>query len=949
MRVPLIFRTVVSVVCLSVASGRAQSDKDRLVRETEPLSAEEERMKLRVPEGFSVQLFASEPLINKPINIACDARGRLWVASTVEYPYAAAKERWVDGQGSRIRESRDAIKILEDTDGDGRADKVVDFVDGLNIPTGVLPWHRPEHQDGCIAWSIPNIWYFADTDGDGKCDLREVLFGPLGYEKDTHGMCSSFRMGRDGWVYATHGFNNTSHFRAKDGSTLDLHSGSVFRFRPDAARVEIWSWGQVNPFGLCWDRRGYLYSADCHSNPITQLIRGAYYPSFGKRHDGLGFGPVMCPHSHGSTGLCGVAYIDGGIWGSEWDDHMLLGNCVTSKVNLDRVTFAGTTPKANEKPDFLVSEDPWFRPVDLQVGPDNALYIADFYNRVIGHYEVPLNHPGRDRERGRIWRVVKSGALDAPRAALATVSASGTGDFADVDPFVVRAAAAWFAEHPVKEALRPVLEAMDRTDAEDVQLLHQLRLAAREVLKTEGGFAAGRALGHEMIRDLAMAVPTAEAAQYLLQRWLPEREGFFEHLAKNGDEETLRAALVRARKEMSGTAPVGTLSSIWNGLLERGMKPPMEFLSWATEVAEGLLAGGGDEAKQWEPLAHPSFPSGESPWCVQERRCADGRTVQVISSLDKTKRSPERLTGILRSREFLLPEKLSFWICGHGGKVGEGGGPKNAVRLMVAGASVREVAAPGNDTCQRVEWDLKELKGKPARLEMVDGDDGNAYAWLGVSRFEPAVISTTTFRSDGQREKDLRALAPMLRPTAAVGLRDRLAAYFPKAPALPVSSASKDVELLVRARQASFAKAKPDVVKGGGLFATHCAVCHSIQGRGGLVGPQLDGIGTRGAERLIEDVLDPSRNVDTHFRIHEMTLRNGSTAMGYVRGEAGQVVLLVDAAGNEQRIAKGDIVTDKELPVSPMPSVFGQTLSEADFHALIGWLLSEGTAKSGSR
>jgi putative heme-binding domain-containing protein len=100
---------------------------------------------------------------------------------------------------------------------------------------------------------------------------------------------------------------------------------------------------------------------------------------------------------------------------------------------------------------------------------------------------------------------------------------------------------------------------------------------------------------------------------------------------------------------------------------------------------------------------------------------------------------------------------------------------------------------------------------------------------------------------------------------------------------------------------------------------------------------------------LIEDVLDPSRNVDTHFRIHEMTLRNGSTAMGYVRGEAGQVVLLVDAAGSEQRIAKGDIVTDKELPVSPMPSVFGQTLSEADFHALIGWLLSEGTAKSGSR
>lgn len=933
-------------MCWPIESICAQSDKDRLVRETEPLTADEERAKLRVPEGFSVQLFASEPMINKPINMAFDGRGRLWVASTVEYPYAAAKDRWVDATGSQVRDSRDAIKILEDTDGDGKADKVIDFADGLNIPTGVLPWHRPEHKDGCIAWSIPNIWYFADTDGDGRCDLREVLFGPLGYEKDTHGMCSSFRMGRDGWVYATHGFNNTSHFRAKDGSTLDLHSGSVFRFRPDAARVEIWSWGQVNPFGLCWDRRGYLYSADCHSNPITQLIRGAYYPSFGKRHDGLGFAPVMCPHSHGSTGLCGVAYVDGGMWGPEWDDHMLLGNCVTSKVNLDRVTFSGTTPRANERPDFLVSEDPWFRPVDLQVGPDHALYIADFYNRIIGHYEVPLNHPGRDRERGRIWRVAKAGVSRGPRVGLAAVSASELGDLAHADPFVVRAAAAWFAEHPVKEALKPLVEAMQKTDPEDVQLQHQLRIAARETLKTEGGFVAGRALDHERIQELALAVPTAEAAQYLLQRWFPEREGFFEHLARNADELTLREALIRARQEISGTAPTGILSAIWNGLLERGMKPPMEFLSWATDVAEGLLAVGGDDVKQWEAVGHPSFPAVESPWCVEERKCADGRSVEVISSLDKMKRSPERLTGILRSREFVVPAKLSFWICGHGGKVAGNGGPKNAVRLMVAGASVREVAAPGNDTCQRVEWDLTELKGTSARLEIVDGDDGNAYAWVGVSRIEPSVISTTTFRSDGQRDKNLRVLAPMLRPTAAVGLRDRLAAYFPKAATSPAAPPSKEVEELVQARRESFGRAKPDLAKGAALFVTNCASCHSIQGRGGLVGPQLDGIGNRGADRLIEDVLDPSRNVDTHFRLHEITLRSGATALGYVRGEAGQVVLLVDAAGHEQRISKGDVVTDKELPLSPMPAVFGQTLSERDFHSLIGWLLSESTKKN---
>ncbi|NUN47255.1 MAG: 1-deoxy-D-xylulose-5-phosphate reductoisomerase [Candidatus Brocadiae bacterium] len=305
--------------------------QDHLVRETEARSPEEELAAFTVAEGFEARLFAAEPMINKPINLAVDSRGRVWVSSTVEYPYAAPKVRWSDPRGARVEGSRDAIKILEDTDHDGRADRVTDFADGLNIPTGVLPWHRPGHHDGCIAWSIPNLWYFADTDGDGRADLREVLFGPLGYEKDTHGMISSLRPGPDGWIYATHGFNNTSLVRARDGSTLEMHSGNVFRFRPDGTRVEIWSRGQVNPFGLAFDRRGNLYSADCHSAPVYQLLHGASYPSFGKPHDGLGYGPGMIEHTHGSTGIAGIVYLDRGVWGPAFDDHLLIGNPVTSR------------------------------------------------------------------------------------------------------------------------------------------------------------------------------------------------------------------------------------------------------------------------------------------------------------------------------------------------------------------------------------------------------------------------------------------------------------------------------------------------------------------------------------------------------------------------------------------------------------------------------------------
>jgi hypothetical protein len=157
-------------------------------------------------------------------------------------------------------------------------------------------------------------------------------------------------------------------------------------------------------------------SADCHSSPIYQLLRGAFYPSFGKPHDGLGFGPVTIQHTHGSTAICAPMYVHDTTWPAELQDHVFIGNVMTSRLNHDAITWHGASSKGKELPDFLSTDDPWFRPVDLEWGPDSALYVADFYNKIIGHYEVPLNHPGRDRERGRIWRITYRGP-DGKKAA----------------------------------------------------------------------------------------------------------------------------------------------------------------------------------------------------------------------------------------------------------------------------------------------------------------------------------------------------------------------------------------------------------------------------------------------------------------------------------------------------------------------------------------------------
>jgi glucose/arabinose dehydrogenase len=362
------------------------------VRTAEFQTPEEERLDFVLPEGFEVTLFASEPDITKPINMAFDEKGRLWVTQSSEYPIAA-------GQG----EGKDRITVLEDTDGDGKADKIQDFANDLNIPIGIVPI-----KNGAIAYSIPNVYKFLDEDGDGRSESREVLLGPFEH-KDTHGMVNNLFRGFDGWIHASHGFSNISTVAGKDGHAIKMVSGNTFRFKSDGSRVEKTTDGRINPFGSDYDEMGYHYSADCHTLPIYQLIWGGNYTQWGKKEPNMGFAPTMMDYGLKSTALSGLVYYTDDQFPEEYRNSFYSGDVVTCRISRNTIEFNGSTPKAIAQSDFLVSKDPWFRPVDIKIGPDGAMYIADFYNRIIGHYEVPLDHPGRDRVSGRIWKITYKG------------------------------------------------------------------------------------------------------------------------------------------------------------------------------------------------------------------------------------------------------------------------------------------------------------------------------------------------------------------------------------------------------------------------------------------------------------------------------------------------------------------------------------------------------------
>jgi putative heme-binding domain-containing protein len=1147
-----------------LSTGDAQDDPFAAgVRTTPWLSPADEQKAFKLPPGFEINLVAAEPDIQKPLNMAFDERGRIWLTCTVEYPYAAPPDR----------SAKDSIRVLEDTDGDGRFEKVTVFADGLNIPMGIYPC-----KGGCVAFSIPNIWHFEDTDGDGVCDKRTVLYGPFDTSRDTHGMINSFRRGWDGWVYACHGFNNDSRVKGRDGNEVHMQSGNTFRFQLDGSRIEHFTHGQVNPFGMCFDEYFNIFTADCHSKPIYQLLRGGYYPSFGKPHDGLGFVPPMMDHLHGSTAICGLVKYSGENFPDEYRGDFYSGNVMTSRINRNKPEYHGSTIRAIEQPDFLTTTDPWFRPVDIQIGPDGAIYILDFYNRIIGHYEVPLPHPGRDRTSGRIWRVSYQGDGDSvgkaaktadltklsneqlleyvskhpddlrafhllrdrgPEAASAVKDAwnkrysqqiirpilwlldstnaltsddllrfelrgspvdlthtlkilAERGDWNDNErqfalrwlingqTFVARAAADAIGRHPQPQQIRTLLDRYAFTAAADNHLRHTIRMAIRDHV---AALPAADKLDELKLSDAALrevasvclAIPQPTAAAILV-RYLESHDdnvtGYLQHAARYTDI-TLIPDVVRLGKQKAAAdldLQAQIIQSLAEGLRQRrGVHPP-ELHRWAEEVAVKLLASDDDDRIPWTAIPIEGLPESENPWVIAARPSRDGDKASLFySSLPKG----EQRTGIYRSGEFAIPEKFSFWCAGHSGRPPAPLNDANYIR--VRDAKTHEILAesrpPRNDTARQFTWDLTRGAGvSPAALssrrgfiELIDGDTGNAYAWLAAGRFSLDALNPsdtpskqqlaseiigklklealqpqlTSLVSDARTELPARAeiaralamFAPEARVTAlanviidpivpddlrakigqAIAAREdgllieALREVLKRAPlrlqgtlaetltgdpagaaalltlieagqaaprllllpnistrlaalkntdldsraaaiASKLPPADAILDALITDRRRSFAQAKTSVDRGQALFDKHCAACHQIAGKGATVGPQLDGIGNRGVDRLLEDTLDPNRNVDVAFRTTTLRLSDGRVVSGLVRREEDQQLVLADAQGKEFTVMKNEIDEQQKTPLSLMPANVGEIVPAGDFADLIAFLLSQRAA-----
>lgn len=979
------------------------------VRTTAFQSPEEEMADFILPPGFEVTLFASEPDITKPINMAFDDKGRLWVTQSSEYPIKA-------GPG----EASDRISILEDTDGDGKADKITHFADDLNIPIGIIPV-----KDGAIGYSIPNVYRFYDMDGDGKSEKREVLLGEFEH-RDTHGMVNNLFRGLDGWIHASHGFSNISTVAGSDGEAVTMTSGNTFRFRMDGSRIEKTTDGRINPFGSDLDDWGYHYSADCHTLPIYQLIWGGNYSQWGKKDPNMGFAPDMMDYGLNSTALSGLVYYTDNQFPEEYQNSFYSGDVVTCRISRSIMDFTGTTPKATRKRDFLVSKDPWFRPVDIKIGPDGAMYVADFYNRIIGHYEVPLDHPDRDRISGRIWKITYKGNQRKPtdwsKASLKeTIEGMGNeilhlrmaatdalidyhGKSAieelnglvgqsktssqqlvqalwalyrldalsqaqlkdalshedplirvhafrilanytnwdneqvswaltgldDPDPHVKRAAAEGIVRHPDPRFYRPLVTLHEAADPADTHLVYTLKLALFNQMKDERNIklAIEDDWSDNEARLLALVLSdteSPEAGKYLfahLKNGNPSPEkvlGYMQSIVKTIPANQLREAVDYGIQESrsSSVPPYRWSIAMQEGISQRGMESPSYLINWFRQLSTEALAELEKESLSWTDEIEGRFDfavamagryrftelAGQLKKLVQLPQADEGTRADAALALIRIQPSGQSdfLASILKDSD----QKLSFRQR-LANTIGQSTEP--AVR-QILGSGLKD--SPIELQTAIAAQLARSSEGKSSLLNHIGQGDAPARI-LKARNVEEAFLSNAS-ATQAERFRTLTAnLAPI----------------------------SEERQRLIDSRIADYQPGDDALIAGAKLYEENCGICHQINNKGGLIGPQLDGVGNWGIHALATKILDPNRNISENFRTYNIRLNNGEVKSGLFRREEGQVIVMADQTGKEFTIPKNEISEQVASQITLMPDTFSSSLDQEAFDNLMAYLLS---------
>jgi len=425
---------LIGFTCFALASTTpfsvvANPKKKTQSGRTEAWSPEKQATTFTLQDGFVIELVASEEhgLIN-PIDLTFDDAGRLWTQTAEMYPldpipnirFGDAKRMMMDHSIAKKDErfakihrlytleerGKDKILIIDKPTEQAKGPLTV-WADGLAIPQSIMPY-----KDGCYVAHGSELFFLDDRNKDGKQDAVDPVLSGFGFI-DTHTMAHSIVRGPGGWMHFSHGAVNSGTVEVvKSGQELNITYSKNARFSVDGQELEVINCHRDNNWGYQVLSNGQWYATSANDNGYSVLPSEPMSSIPGNGDDKIRPYSPFFPGVHefrvGGTGISGLAFSEDGAHGfpSEFENVAILANPITGTLNCVRIVRqADGSVKAEHLKDLLSCTDDWFRPVNIEFGPDGCLYIADWYNKIVSHNEVSRAHPDRDRKHGRIWRV----------------------------------------------------------------------------------------------------------------------------------------------------------------------------------------------------------------------------------------------------------------------------------------------------------------------------------------------------------------------------------------------------------------------------------------------------------------------------------------------------------------------------------------------------------------
>lgn len=959
-----------------------------------------------LPEGLKAAVVAAEPLVRQPVAIDFDDRGRLWVIQYLQYPNPAGLNRTKVDRYSRTVYDRvpepppkgpkgaDRLTILEDTDGDGVADKARDFATGLNLSTGFA-----FGDGGVYVLQAPYLLHYADADGDDVPDGDpRVLLSGFGME-DAHSLANSLTWGEDGWLYGLQGSTVTAKIRG-----IEFQQG-IWRYHPPTDRFELFAEGGGNMWGLDFDTRGNLFaSTNFGPHVALHVMQDAYYwKQFGKHgplHNPYTFGHFdHMPHAepHGGHVTAGGLFYLADRWPEKHRGRYVGANVLSHLVAEHVFEPKGATFVSRQSGILLDGRDPWFAPSDLSLGPDGNVYVADWHDERMAHPDPDADW---DRTNGRIY-VIRATADDRPALSVRTDLAKKTsveliGDLRDPNAFVARRARRILKERqeepivrrlnqiwhdrslPVefrREAFRTLVSMIDRIKTKPQPLSADDFRSA--VADTD---PAIRRLAVQALGDFAVIPPAARVAA----------------IATPDDDPICLGQRIASVARVEAPEAVAGWSRLASSVDAANDPTLNQRFWWSAERISQRDPGGLVEAivaSETTDLSGQSIPL-KSTRSVNEK--VIGNLIRKFCYLGGAAFEPM----VLRLIRLDIDRNLPFVL-----EALRGGAPKPAGTLL---AALTEICDDGRTDLTR--WEIAARLGasqprnlakaevvtsqgaiKPERLVAyfrTAADSGWSdwaevclaaissknpavaeAAWAGLARLadeKTAAALIAPYPSASQdRKKRTRAVLSSRAPVCEILLdavdsgripRDDFA--LPELAAIArlgsetldrkvlkiwgkIAQATPEERLAEVRRLNNDIRAAPgDPKKGRELFAKVCASCHRLNDVGQAIGPDLTGANRADRDWLLTSLVDPSGVIRKEYQSRIIEMNDGRVLEGLLVESSGGLWKLAKTDGTTESVPASEIRDSRESAVSIMPEGLYRQFDPQQLRDLFAYLQS---------